>query len=80
VYHAEVVFPSPGTWDWIIADGFSQTHTYAPVEIGAGGGSGALGSEGLTAWLAALAGVAALAVGGAVAIAMTRRRSRPSPA
>jgi hypothetical protein len=34
VYRASVVFPSPGRWDYEIDDGFGQTHTYAPVEIG----------------------------------------------
>ena len=35
VYHADVVFPAAGTWRWEIWDGFSRTHTYAPVTIGA---------------------------------------------
>ncbi len=39
VYHADVVFPSAGTWSYQIWDDFSQTHTFKPVEIGAPGGS-----------------------------------------
>jgi hypothetical protein len=52
---ARVVFPTAGRWRFSVDDGFTQTHTYAPVHIGgepaagqAGGGSGAN-------WLPALA-------------------------
>jgi hypothetical protein len=34
-YAAEVVFPSAGRWQYSIDDGFTQTHFYAPVAIGA---------------------------------------------
>jgi hypothetical protein len=34
LYTADVVFPTAGTWRYAIDDGFSQTHTFAPVEIG----------------------------------------------
>ena len=33
VYHAEVVFPSPGTWAYAVDDGFSMTHTFPPVQV-----------------------------------------------
>lgn len=33
VYRARVVFPRAGTWRWSIWDGFSRTHTYAPVRV-----------------------------------------------
>ncbi len=33
VYRARVVFPRAGTWRWTIWDGFSRTHTYAPVRV-----------------------------------------------
>jgi hypothetical protein len=33
VYRARVVFPRAGAWRWTIWDGFSRTHTYAPVRI-----------------------------------------------
>jgi hypothetical protein len=35
VYTVGVVFPSAGTWRYAIDDGFAQTHTFAPVAIGA---------------------------------------------
>jgi len=34
-YTVDVVFPSAGRWTYSIDDGFTQTHTYAPVTIGA---------------------------------------------
>ena len=33
VYRARVVFPRAGAWRWSIWDGFTRTHTYAPVTI-----------------------------------------------
>jgi hypothetical protein len=61
-YTADVVFPSAGRWTYSIDDGFTQTHTYAPVAIGAsasvpalpspaasGGASGASGASGAAA-------------------------------
>jgi hypothetical protein len=39
VYAADVVFPSAGTWRYEIFDGFTQTHTYAPVAIADGAGT-----------------------------------------
>jgi hypothetical protein len=38
VYRAEVVFPSAGTWRYAVDDGFTQTHTFPPVRVVAGGG------------------------------------------
>jgi hypothetical protein len=35
LYAADVVFPSAGRWRYTVADGFSQTHRFAPVAIGA---------------------------------------------
>jgi hypothetical protein len=35
-YAAEVVFPTAGTWEYSINDGFSQTHTFKPISIGDG--------------------------------------------
>jgi hypothetical protein len=45
VYVANVKFPSDGEWNYAVWDGFieygyPQTHTFAPVQIGPGGGSG----------------------------------------
>jgi hypothetical protein len=63
MYRARVVFPTAGRWRFAVDDGFTQTHTYAPVRIGgepapahAGGGSGGAN------WLAALAVVAGAGV------------------
>jgi hypothetical protein len=43
VYVAKVKFPSAGTWRYFVDDDFSQTHSFAPVQIGtvadSGGGS-----------------------------------------
>ena len=33
VYHADVVFPAAGTWHYEIDDGYSQTHTFKPVDV-----------------------------------------------
>jgi hypothetical protein len=41
IYTVDVVFPTAGTWSYRIDDGFSQVHTFRPVQIvGDGGGSG----------------------------------------
>jgi hypothetical protein len=71
VYHADVVFPSSGTWSYEIWDDFSQTHTFKPVEIGARGDSFPFLPVGLAAALA-------LGLAGAT-IAVLRRRA-PEPA
>ena len=34
MYAAKVVFPTKGTWEYTINDGFSQTHTFKPIAIG----------------------------------------------
>jgi hypothetical protein len=36
VYRASVVFPAAGSWRYVVDDGFSLTHEFAPVRIGAG--------------------------------------------
>jgi hypothetical protein len=60
VYHAEVTFPTAGRWRYVVDDGFTQRHTYPPVQIG--GAAGAASGDGMP-WgplgLAALAGLAA---------------------
>jgi hypothetical protein len=75
-YVAHVVFPTAGSWDYEVSDGlaatgygYSQTHTYSPVDIapGTGGGSGA------PVWPFALAAIALAAVG---AVVLVRQRGR----
>ena len=34
VYRADVVFPRAGRWTYVVDDGFSLRHTFAPVAIG----------------------------------------------
>ena len=74
-YVANVTFPASGTWAWEIWDGFSQTHTYAPVAIGpAGAGDGSFPMLPV--------GVGVLVLGGALAgilLLTRRRRAAPRP-
>jgi hypothetical protein len=37
VYRARVVFPSVGTWRYVVDDGFTARHTFPPVRVRAGG-------------------------------------------
>lgn len=69
-YRATVAFPSDGTWRYTINDGFSQTHTYAPVTIGSADGS--------FPWLATTT-AAALGLALAALLALLVRRRRPQP-
>jgi hypothetical protein len=39
VYAARVVFPSAGSWRYVVDDGFTMTHTFPPVNVRAGGGA-----------------------------------------
>jgi len=73
VYHADVVFPSSGTWSYQIWDDFSQTHTFKPVEIGA---TGALGDSFPYLPLGVALALALGLAGGTVAYL----RRRPEPA
>lgn len=76
VYRAEVVFPTAGTWDYEIDDGFTQVHQYAPVLVDRAPTSVAAAPDGGGPWLPAL--FAALAAGAAVALLSARvlRRRR----
>jgi hypothetical protein len=38
VYRARVVFPSEGTWRYMVDDDFSQRHDFGPVQIGGADG------------------------------------------
>jgi hypothetical protein len=74
-YRAEVVFPEEGTWRWEIWDGFSRTHTYAPVTIAPGGGGASFPTGPVTGAVVAVLGLAGLAF-----VAMRRRRPAPQAA
>lgn len=76
VYHVEVVFPSAGTWTWKIWDGFTRTHTYAPVVVGATDDGPGTVDASLGWWIVGLVAAAALVA----ATALARRRPRPRPA
>jgi len=75
VYHADVVFPTAGTWSYEIWDDFSQTHTFKPVEIG--GNSGALGGDSFPYFPLGLALALALGLAGSTVVYLRRR---PDPA
>jgi hypothetical protein len=75
IYAADVVFPSPGTWSYRINDGFSQVHTFKPIQIvGDGGGSG------FPTVPVTFGVVLALALGAALALVARRRQLRATPA
>ncbi len=75
VYHADVVFPSAGTWSYEVWDDFSQTHTFKPVQIGAPGDSVPSLPLGV-----ALALALALALAAGTVLALRRRHPAPEPA
>jgi hypothetical protein len=65
VYAADVVFPAAGSWRYEIFDGFTQTHTYAPVAIADGAGTDSfpvlpVAAAALALLLAAAGGLVAL--------------------
>jgi len=71
VYHAEVRFPSSGTWKYEIDDGFSQVHTFKPVVVGPGSAP--------SSFPALPVGGIALALLLAAALVLFVRRSRTAP-
>jgi hypothetical protein len=73
VYLAEVTFPGGGEWNYKVNDGFSRTHSFAPVQIGGGGGDSGFAVPDWTWGL--LAAAAALAV-----LFLVGRRMRPATA
>jgi hypothetical protein len=73
VYLARVEFPSEGSWTYQVDDGFGQTHSFAAVQIGAGGGDGGFS---IPDWTWVVAGAAA----GLLVLLLIARRSRPATA
>ncbi len=74
VYHAEIRFPEAGTWRYEIHDGFSQTHTFKPVDVGPASAPSSFPT-------APVGGVAlGLLLAAALALFLRRSRSAPQPA
>jgi hypothetical protein len=72
VYLAKVEFPSEGSWTYQVDDGFSQTHSFAAVQIGPGSGGGFA----IPDWTWVLVAAA----GGLLVLLLIARRSRPARA
>jgi hypothetical protein len=83
VYHANVVFPATGRWEYEIDDGFITgiPHTYPAVQIGAPAsapaGAADDGSGPSALWL--IPGVALLAAALLLVAGDRRRRRQPQP-
>jgi hypothetical protein len=74
VYHVDVVFPAGGMWTYEIDDGYSQTHTFKPVEVQAASGPSSFPTV-------PVGGIAlALLLAGALALFLRRSRHAPRPA
>jgi hypothetical protein len=71
-YQATVAFPSDGTWRYVIDDGFTQRHTFAPVTISGIASDGSFPTAAVTA-----GALIALALGGLLALLARRRRLQP---
>ena len=72
VYHVDVTFPTSGRWSYEIDDGFTQVHTYKPVEVG----DAAAAAD---AFPTLPVGGLALALLGAAALFLLGRRLRGTP-
>ena len=81
VYRARVIFPRGGIWDYAVDDGFTQTHTFAPVTIdGAPAPAAATASAGGgVGWVAAVGVLAGVGLLAALVLAARRVRSARSP-
>ena len=79
IYRARVVFPSAGTWSYVV-DAFGQTHSFAPVRITAGeqttGGGAGSGTGDELPW-AALASALVAGLAAASLTLFVNRRRRP---
>ena len=74
VYRAEVRFPAAGTWRYEIWDGFTQTHTYKPVEVSPPGSPSSFPT------MPVAGGAFALALAAALFFFLRRLRTNPQPA
>jgi hypothetical protein len=89
-YAANVVFPTGGTWRYLVHDGFttmngepvpcSRTHTFGPVDIAAVPAGGGGSSSPPWALVAAVGALGAIGVAAVVAAGRRRRRiGSPAP-
>jgi hypothetical protein len=83
-YSARVEFPGPGLWSFTIHDGYSQTHTFKPVRIGAAAAPAANpgrppGGAGVEPWALAAA-TATLGAAVLLLLFVWRGRSPSTPA
>jgi hypothetical protein len=75
VYVAKVVFPSEGKWSYVVDDGFGQTHNFAAVSIGEGGGG-----DGVPFFaIALIAALALVVLSGLYLLARRVRVRAPAP-
>lgn len=81
-YAAKVVFATAGRWEYLINDGFSQTHTFKPISIAGTPGSTASGDDGSfpVGWAVAGSTAILLALIALFVIARRPPRTRPGTA
>ena len=73
-HRASVTFPRAGTWRYVVDDGFTATHSYPPVQIGAGTAADA--GQAIAWDRIGLAALAALGAAGLLTLRPHRRRRR----
>lgn len=78
-YVARVVFPTAGRWTYVVDDGFTARHDFAPVTIGGAGASAPTpaavrGGDGIDLWLALGFAAGAGVLAGLATLAVRRRR------
>ena len=82
VYRASVVFPTAGTWNYTVDDGFvaeiQQMHDFPPVEIGAPAATTAPAADGRPWGTAILAGLATGLLVALISALTMRRRREPT--
>jgi hypothetical protein len=75
IYAAEVVFPTAGTYSYRIDDGFSQVHSFKPIEI-----VGDVGGSSFPTVPVIVSVVVALAIGASLVLLARRRQPGSAPA
>jgi hypothetical protein len=78
VYRFSVAFPRAGEWEYVVDDGFSQRHSYPPVQIGeaatAAPAAALSADETAPIWQAMAAALAAGLLAAGLTVAVQRRR------